>query len=80
MNPAHLRWGTNAENMADKVADGTHNRGTRHGASRYTEDDIRRVRSTSGTKAELMIVAEELGMHWNYADLIYRRKRWAWLD
>ena len=79
VNPNHLRWGTPKDNALDGNGHGPINQGTRHGANRYSEDQIRQVRSTDGSRAALKAVAEELGMHFNYADLIWRRKRWAWL-
>lgn len=45
----HLSWKTRAENEADKVIHGTHNRGERHPLSKLTENDVREIRSLSGT-------------------------------
>ena len=41
---ANLRYGTRAENEADKVAAGTANRGQRHGMAKLTEHDIAAIR------------------------------------
>jgi hypothetical protein len=42
--PAHLRWATHAENMADKVPDGTENCGTRNGSAKLTDSQVVAIR------------------------------------
>lgn len=37
---SHVRWDTSAQNNADKVRDGTSNRGERCGTSKLTEEEI----------------------------------------
>lgn len=44
VNRHHLVWGTRAENEADKITHGTSNQGQRHGMSKLTNQDIRRIR------------------------------------
>lgn len=51
----NLRWATAAENQADRNEHGTSNRGSRHGMSKLTEDDVadirRRILSGQGVTA-----------------------------
>lgn len=41
---SNLRWDTVEANHADKIIHGTTNRGERHGNSRFTKDDIVKMR------------------------------------
>lgn len=53
VNRHHLRWATPVENEQDKILHGTHLgvRGENTGASRFSDDEIRRIRATySGEK------------------------------
>jgi hypothetical protein len=42
--PAHLRWATQAQNMADKRQDDTENIGTRNGSAKLTEAQVSAIR------------------------------------
>jgi hypothetical protein len=72
----HIRWGTQAENMADSVADGTRCRGERQHASKLTEDDVRMIRSSTASAKSL---GELLDIHEDTVRTIRNRKSWAWL-
>ena len=64
VNPAHLRWGTNAENMADRSARGRHKwqhgpehqanmlvkalKGEKHGTAKLTDNDVLTIRASKG--------------------------------
>ena len=39
-NPSHLTWKTSAENKADKLQDGTDNRGEKHNMAKLTEEQV----------------------------------------
>ena len=52
VNPKHLRWATQSENEMDKVASGTSNRGERHGLSKLTEDEVRRIKADRSVSAD----------------------------
>lgn len=45
VNPRHLRWGTAADNGADRSLHGTVCRGTEQWKSKLTDDDIRAIRA-----------------------------------
>lgn len=46
-NPAHLREGTQADNMRDAVERERMRKGTAHGMSKLTDDDVRAIRKLS---------------------------------
>lgn len=74
VNPNHLRWATHAENMADRVKDGTTNRGARNGKTRLTEDDVRAIRAAPPSLAPLMA---RYGMSRDGICKIRTGKRWG---
>jgi hypothetical protein len=78
VNPAHLRVGTQAENMRDKITDGTSLRGTRNASCRLTEEQVREIRRRCTENQR--ILGEEFGVARNTINDIIRRKNWAWLD
>lgn len=53
VNPRHLRWGTHAENMAEKIAAGHQPRGERHGIAKLTDDKVRAIRAAQGSQAAI---------------------------
>lgn len=78
-NARHLRWATNAENQADRVAEGHSNRGEGNGQSRLTAADvlaIRRARHEGVKRGEL---AKRFGVTPSAIYQIVTRKKWAWL-
>jgi hypothetical protein len=46
-NPRHLRYGTRRQNLLDRVADGTDNRGERSPSHKLTADDVKKIRQSS---------------------------------
>lgn len=78
VNPRHLRWATTVENQADRVAHGTSNRGSRHGCSKLSEDDVREIRSLHGKVARREI-ADRFGVRPSTVNLIVRGVTWGWL-
>lgn len=76
--PRHLRWATRAENVADRLLHGTHNRGERHGASKLTREDVLTIRAQSHRK--LKELAAEYGVSISRISGIRNRREWAWLE
>lgn len=76
VNPRHLRWATRIENDDDKVAHGTRRFGEGVPTSKLTESDVRRIRTSSESVAEL---ARQLGVGPKAIYRIRRGERWAWL-
>ena len=68
----NLRWATCAENHADKVAHGTHNRGERHPLSRLTNDQVLAIRSSAMSTKQ---IAEVFGINQRYAWALKAGKR-----
>lgn len=86
VNPFHLRWGTQKENMADKIKDGTmpsgdnhHNRkrpermarGVRHGMSKFSDVIVRRIFRAKGTQRS---IAAKFDCDQGYVFLVKNRK------
>jgi hypothetical protein len=83
VNPGHLFIGTNADNMADKVAKGRQSRGyqhgknirgEKHGSARLAEADVISIRADS---RPLKKIASDFGVSRALICLIKNRKRWA---
>lgn len=76
VNPSHLRWATSAENHADKLIHGTHNRGERNNQVKLSEADVRAIRTTSGITQSK--IAERYGVGQQTISRIVGRKSWEW--
>jgi len=88
VNPAHLFLGTNADNVADKVAKGRQARGDghglkvrgeRHGLSRLTADAVMEIRRLSVAGVRRAEIATRFGIHPGYVSLVTSGRRWGWL-
>lgn len=66
VNPAHLRWGTHLENMADMVRHGTN-------SHKLTADDVKHIRESKKNYAQ---IAKEYGVHPVSISKIVRRLTW----
>lgn len=74
----NLHWGTRRENILDRVRDGTHNRGERHGMARLTQaqvDEIRRRWAAGETQRSL---ADEFGTTFGNVHSIVRGRTWSY--
>jgi hypothetical protein len=79
IRPEHLHLGTQADNMADKVARGRQSYGE-SGNAVLTEDDVRLIRwllSEGYTQKE---IAQQFSVRQPRISNISRGKSWAWLD
>lgn len=79
VHPEHLRWATRVENQADRLLHDTHNRGSRHGMSKLTEDQVRQIKAHLGTRSQADI-ARDFGVVQQTISDIATGRRWAWLD
>ena len=76
----NLCWSTHADNMADTLRHGTHNRGERHGCSRLTESQVKNIRElhTQGS-INPKVIGEMFGIARSYVYQIVHRARWKHL-
>ena len=79
-NPEHLETGTQAENNADKIRDGTSNRGVKNPTAKLTEDQVREIRAKYASGALQKSLAEEYGVTQRTISYIITRKNWVWLE
>ena len=80
VNPDHLETGTQAENIQDRVRDGTNigARGTKNSGNKLTEAQILEIRTRANeVKTKL---AEEFGVRRQHIHSIISRKLWSWLE
>lgn len=76
VNPAHLRWGTQKENSADRERLGRRDpaRGEGHGMAKLTEDAVRFIRSSGLPNTKL---AQRFNLSTVWVRKIKRREAWA---
>lgn len=79
VNPLHLDWKTRAENVADTLIHGTHNRGERGGAAKLTEPDVHEIRRLLADGVVQQRIADRFGVHLMTISDIKTRKSWGWL-
>lgn len=77
--PGHLSWKTKADNQADRLFHGTHDRGERSANSKISESDAREILSLRGTLSQREI-GQRFGVSQAQISRILRGYRWAWLE
>lgn len=77
-NPSHLFLGTDADNVADRVAKGRtrrgDQRGEKHGSAKLTERQVLAIRAAMGPQK---VIAARYGINQSGVSDIKRRKLWA---
>jgi hypothetical protein len=73
----NLLWGTQAENIADKVALGNVARGERHGMSKLTEGDVLEIRRLRLLGMKLKQIGDRFGVSESHVSLICRGGNWT---
>lgn len=76
VNPRHLRWATPTENSADKLTDGTHHRGQRHGMANLTDAQALTIYHADGDHTS---IAGRYGISRQAVTNIKNGHTWAWL-
>ena len=76
--PINLRWGTRLDNMRDKRLHGTQCKGSSHGQSKLTEDQVKeiRLRHKAGAESNSKALAKEYDVAYCTINDIVRRKFW----
>lgn len=79
VNPAHLFLGSNADNVADKVAKGRQGapRGSAHPAARLTSEAVREIRASTGSARE---VGERHGVSASCVQRIRSGRGWTHVE
>lgn len=72
----NIRWGTRAENQRDKKRDGTDNCGQKHPLAKLSNEDIKTIRSATGTQSE---IGKKFGISQHTVSRIRSGKRWGHL-
>jgi hypothetical protein len=79
VSQGHLEWKTHAENMADRLIHGTHNRGERCVSSKITEAEAREILALKGIESRSRLAAR-FGVAKSTIAGIHSRHTWAWLS
>ena len=75
----NLYWGTQKQNMKDRLRHGTTARGEKHVNSKLKEADIYKIRELRSTGMLLREIATIFGVHTSLISYILRGKNWAHL-
>ena len=80
--PENLCYGTDVENKADKLRDGTHSRGERHGQAKLTSGKVleaRRLFHANPQKTLMSRLAKEWGVSYSSLYNAVTGRTWRWL-
>lgn len=77
-NPSHLRIGTHADNIADKVARNRQAKGERNGRARLTIEQVREIRRRGDAGENPTTLAQEFGV--SRRAIVYIIQRINWRD
>lgn len=80
VNPRHIVPGTNTENQADRIGNGTTNRGERSGHAKLTEDDVRDIRKRFSAGENQLQIAAKYSISKSNVYMVATRRRWKHLD
>jgi hypothetical protein len=82
VRPSHLWLGSKTDNNRDRDAKGrtAHQKGSAHGLSKLTEDDVRLIRQRRADGATLTAIAAEFGVIFQNISLIVNRKAWRHVE
>lgn len=80
MNYRHLYWGTPAQNMADRVLDGTDLRGQQIGTSKLRDDEVRIIKNELRSGVPGATIARRFDVTPTMICYIKRGKSWAHID
>lgn len=75
VNPAHLRVGTHAENMRDKLERGRQKRGTQCSNAKLTDDQVAIIKA-AGRAVPRLVMAQEFGVNRQAISNILCGRKW----
>ena len=78
VNPLHLMWKTQSENMADKLIHGTHSRGEKCVNAKLKTENVLYIRRMKGVMKQREL-AKMFGVSIHTIRNVQRRQDWAWL-
>jgi hypothetical protein len=76
-NRRHVRWGTQKENLADRLVDGTANSGERNGQAKLTWPQVDAIRRRVAAGERRAALAVEYGVHQGSIDNIVNGRKWV---
>ena len=79
VNPHHLWWGSNADNMRDKEEKGrgNHAQGEKQGSAKLTAEQVLKIRTKyTGKHGEQMALAKEYNVYYTTINKIIKRESW----
>lgn len=79
-NWRHLRWATPLENIHDKFENGTVLRGSNHGFSKLTEEQVLEIRSLNGQFSQSQIAKRYSVDQSTISRVIAQKEQWSWLE
>jgi len=79
VNPDHLEVGTHAENMADKIRDGTHICGERCPSAKLTNEEVIEIRQRSAMGEKICELAKEFSVSRGAVSFIVNGLSWKHL-
>jgi hypothetical protein len=77
VNPAHLFLGTNADNIADKVAKDRQAKGEKHGKSKLTVAQVVELRPRLAGRTPSRVLAAEFGVSESCIDSVRSGRTWG---
>lgn len=75
---SNLQYGTHSQNMLDRNKHGTGNRGSKHGLSKLTENDVDKIKLLATQGISHNKIANLFSVHQSTITRIINGKRWIW--
>jgi len=79
VNPAHLQWGSNVDNVKDSREKDRFNRGDRRPSADRTPEEIREIRKLREDGWTLERIGRKYGISAKAIHNIVNKKRWGWV-
>ncbi|RVG08581.1 hypothetical protein CN204_04415 [Sinorhizobium meliloti] len=79
VNPNHLGWKTNLENIQDMVAHGRSTRGEKHANAKLTEQQVNEILLLKSIKTQPEI-AKQFGVSRSTIGMIHSGRNWSWVE